>query len=571
MSRIDAVGKLKRIAALVEATDRKALVQQLAPLYRADDLAVFLKDRQVNLFLPIPGLSQRLRNGRAWQSFLARCDQDGRAQDRLQWAGNEQPVTVMAVRSSANAILVLVGDSAHIEDDDELLIMLPMLAWAFDKENQARASAANAALALEKETSAHLLAEALDKARAKLAAALVEAQRAHAALHLADQRKDEFLAILAHELRNPLAPLGNGIELLKFAEDNPGLLPDIRRMMDNQLRQMVRLIDDLMDVSRITRGKVTLKFQRVPLMQIIDAAIEGARPTIDRLQHTLNVSASDENIILNADAARLAQVFSNLLTNAAKYTDPGGRIDLSVSGTPTEVVITVKDSGVGLDAGEVDNIFDMFVQVNRSSEDARGGLGIGLTLVKRLVELHRGTVIAKSEGRGAGSEFIVTLPKATLRQAPSPKQSPSPANDLHCEPLSLLIVDDNEASASTMSTIAELLGHEPDIAFTGRDALAKARLRPPNILLLDIGLPDISGYEVCRRLRQEPAFDRTLIVAQTGWGQERHKQRGREAGFDYYLVKPLNMEHLQKIIGLAQRGDKPEGVRRKTEDGKCET
>lgn len=555
MTTVDAAAKLHAIAALVDKSKREKLAKQLAQMYDADGVAIFLKDKEVGLFLPAAGLAQKLKNGQHWQSFFVRCERQGRAQDHLQLESWRQPKPILGVHCGADAILVLVGAGAHVEDDDELLIMLPVLAWAFDKERDASVSAVNAASAKEKEMTASVLSEALEKVRAKLAAALVEAQRAQAALRLADKRKDEFLAILAHELRNPLAPIGNGIELLKYAEADPKMLPGIRKMMEGQLRQMVRLIDDLMDVSRITRGKVTLKFQRVLLRQIVDSAIEGVKPVIDRQRHSLRVDFSDEDIVVNADAARLAQVFSNLLSNAAKYTDPGGRIDLTVRASQSEAIISVKDTGVGLDSAEVENIFGMFVQVDRASADARGGLGIGLTLVKRLVEFHGGKVIAKSGGRGLGSEFVVTLPRAAASEMPDLRPNALPVDEGAKKPLSFLIVDDNEASTNTMRSIVELLGHKAEIAFNGASALSKARLYRPDIILLDIGLPDISGYEVCRCLRQESVFDHTLIVAQTGWGQEAHKQQGREAGFDHYLVKPLDMGHLQKIIALAQTAD----------------
>lgn len=552
MKTVDAFGKLHTIAALVDKSKREGLAKKLAQFYHADSMTIFLKDKEVGLFLPAAGLPQKLKNARSWQGFFARCETHGRAHDRLQLVDWPGPKPVLGVCCDADAILILVGAGASIEDNDELLVMLPVLAWAFDKERQASISAENAASAKEKEMTASMLSEALGKVRAKLASALVEAQHAQAALRLADQRKDEFLAILAHELRNPLAPIGNGIELLKFAEEDPKMLPGIRKMMDNQLRQMARLIDDLMDVSRITRGKVTLQFQRVPLRQIIDSAIEGVKPVIDRQHHTLIVDFSDDDIVLNADAARLSQVFSNLLSNAAKYTDPGGRIELTIGASQNEVTVRVKDSGVGLDSAEVDNIFGMFVQVNRTSTDVRGGLGIGLTLVKRLVESHGGKVTAKSAGHGCGSEFIVTLPRAIVGEAPDKQPSIPSRDEGPKKPLSFLVVDDNEASAKSMGTIVEMLGHKTEIAFNGRGALTKARACRPDIILLDIGLPDISGYEVSRRLRQERVFDRTLIVAQTGWGQESHKRQGREAGFDHYLVKPLDIGQLQNIIALAQ-------------------
>lgn len=544
--------KLQLISALASSTDKHKIAEQLAPFYNADNLVIFLKDREIGIFLPVAGFPLNLKNGAAWQAFLNKCVSDGRAQSYLEFSETNGPIPVLATRGDADSILVLVGAQSAISDDDELLALLPLLTWAFDKEKLALTSVANVALAREREMVASLLAESLDKARAKLASALVDAQRAEEALRLADQRKDEFLAILAHELRNPLAPIGNGIELLKHAEKSPQMLPKIRKIMSNQLRQMTRLIDDLMDVSRITRGKISLRIETVLLKQIIDSAIEGAQPFIDQQNHELILHMPNEPIVLNADAARLSQVFSNLLNNAAKYTDPGGVITVAVQSNQDEVMVSISDTGVGLNADEADNIFDMFVQVERAIDDARGGLGIGLTLVKNLVELHEGRVAAKSQGRGTGSEFIVTLPKAKAGEP----QTRNPATVLRpadqSKPLEILVVDDNEASARTMGMLVEMLGHKAYVAFRGYEALDQAIAHQPQIVLLDIGLPDISGYDLCQKLHTALTSKETIIVAQTGRGQDSDRRKAKEAGFSHFLVKPVDIDSLNQIIELAK-------------------
>jgi signal transduction histidine kinase/CheY-like chemotaxis protein len=547
--------KTRQIAELATSKDRQRLARELAPSYQADNLLVFLKDDQVGLFLPAAGFAQNLRKGAAWQRFLAECNSAGRAAEELFFTDADAPVPVLGVSSHSDAVLVLVGPQAAISDDDVFLELLPLLAWSFNKERLAESAEAHAALAREKELSASLLAESLDKARAKLAAALVDARRAEDALRLADQRKDEFLAILAHELRNPLAPISNGIELLRNAEKRPQLLPQIRRMMNDQLRYMARLIDDLMDVSRITRGKVHLKKRRVVVQDVLDSAIEATRGYLEQQQHELVVARSEQPVFVDADSIRLAQVFANLLNNAARYTRPGGTITVTVEATHDEVTVAIRDTGVGLSAVELEKIFDMFVQVDRSTEEARGGLGIGLTLVKKLVELHQGHVSASSEGKGLGSEFTVSLPldmSATQeeREVTSAPLSTAPFTDS----LRVLVVDDNRASAETLGMLVEALGHQVDVVFRGRDALTQAGLHSPQVVLLDIDLPDLNGYEVCRRLRQLPTVSEARIVAQTGWGQAEDRRKAFEAGFDDFLVKPVDISRMHEVLTQKPRG-----------------
>lgn len=544
--------KLQLIAALAGKAARQTVARQLAAFYQADDLIIFLRDQQVGLFLPAPDFSRNLKGSKAWQRFLTRCDEHGCAEDWLEFVSVSNPVPVVGVRGQEDLIVVLIGEHCAINEGDELFQLSSLLAHAFDAERQSEALVAQTSLAREKEMSANLLAQSLDKARARLASTLNDVRQAQEALRLADKRKDEFLAILAHELRNPLAPIGNGIELLKHAEQNPQILPNVRKMMDGQLRHMVRLIDDLMDVSRITRGKISLHKQEVPLKRLIDHAIEGAKPFINQQNHRLSLHMMDDSILVHVDSTRITQVFSNLLNNAAKYSDPGGSIHIDVYADANEVTVSIRDTGMGLNEQELTSIFDMFVQSDCVAGYARGGLGIGLTLVKNLVELHEGRVRAKSAGRGQGSEFIVTLPRAQKKPELEPiNDAERPLVAAHDNQLRVLIVDDNEASARSMCMIAELLGHQAQVAFRGAEALEKAERLQPQVILLDIGLPDISGYEVCHRLRAVPNFAKTLIVAQTGWGQATDRQKGAEAGFDDYLVKPLDMGDLSKVFAMA--------------------
>lgn len=326
-------------------------------------------------------------------------------------------------------------------------------------------------------------------------------------------------------------------------------------MMGNQLRQITRLIDDLMDISRITRGKASLRIEAVTLKPIIDSAIEATQPFIDQRNHRLILDMSNESIMLRADAARLSQVFSNLLNNAAKYTDQGGVIRVSVESSEDEVMVSISDTGVGLNAAEVDDIFDMFVQVERATDDACGGLGIGLTLVKNLVELHKGHVVARSQGPGTGSEFIVTLPRAKIEGQQAKVIAPVPGSVGSSRPLKILVVDDNEASARSLGMLFEMMGHEAHVAFRGQEALDQANAHQPHIMLLDIGLPDVNGYDLCRKLRSTPAFKDAIIVAQTGWGQDDDKRKAKEAGFSHFLVKPVGIDAINQIIELAKALD----------------
>ncbi|WP_437681765.1 hybrid sensor histidine kinase/response regulator [Sorangium sp. So ce131] len=375
-----------------------------------------------------------------------------------------------------------------------------------------------------------------------------ELRRRMEELAAADRRKDEFLATLAHELRNPLAPLRNGLELLRLGASDPAASERARAMMERQVAHMVRLIDDLLDVSRITRGKLRLRRERVELASVVQSAIEASRPLIDASRHALTVDVPPGPIHLDVDPTRLAQVLSNLLTNAAKYTDPGGRIRLSVERQGGEVVIAVRDTGIGIAAEHVPGLFQMFSQVSPALERSQGGLGIGLSLVRGLVELHGGRVAARSDGPGKGSEFSVRLPLAEERApaAPPPGEareaSPSPSR---CR---VLVVDDNSDAADSLAMLLRVLGYAIEIAYDGRQAAEVAARFRPDVALLDIGLPKMNGYEVARYLREQPWGKELVLVALTGWGQQEDKQRATEAGFDVHLTKPVDPGAIKALL-----------------------
>ncbi len=366
----------------------------------------------------------------------------------------------------------------------------------------------------------------------------------------ADRNKDEFLAMLAHELRNPLAPLRNAAEILRTPDVGVGAREQAQHILARQIENMTRMIDDLLDVSRITEGKVELRAQAVALEAIVDAAANLARPVIDAHEQQLAIALPAEPVFLQADATRLEQVFGNLLTNACKYSGAGGHISLSAEraaargAEPPEIIVRVRDDGIGIAPELLPHIFDLFVQATRAPDRAQGGLGIGLTLVERLVKLHGGSVEAHSEGLGQGSEFIVRLPILSGAVA-TPLPAPRPARDT---PRRMLIVDDNEDSARSMSTLQRVRGHETRTAFTGRDALAAAAEFAPEVVLLDVGLPGMDGIEVARRLRAMPALAGAFIVAISGYGSPEDVARARAAGVDEYLVKPADLDLLREWL-----------------------
>jgi len=374
-----------------------------------------------------------------------------------------------------------------------------------------------------------------------------KSQQLAAELSEADRRKDGFLATLAHELRNPLAPIRNGLELMKLAGEQTPMVEKARSMMERQLLQMVRLIDDLMDVSRITRDTLELRKELVEVTVILNNAIESSRPLIQQMGHELAVTFPTQSLIVDADMTRLEQVFVNLLNNAAKYVDRGGHIQLTVEGQGSEVVVTVKDTGIGIAADQLPRVFELFTQLDGSLVKSQGGLGIGLTLAKRLVEMHGGTVEAKSEGQGKGSEFSVRLPIATATSKP---QGTKGEKDYVAGQTSLriLIVDDNRDSADSLSLMLELMGHDIRTAYDGQEGVDAAGEFRPDMILLDIGLPKLDGYDACRRIREQAWGKGVLVVALTGWGQREDIRRSVEAGFDHHMVKPVDLQALLKLL-----------------------
>jgi len=364
----------------------------------------------------------------------------------------------------------------------------------------------------------------------------------------ANRRKDEFLAMLAHELRNPLAPISNSIHVLKSASVSDKIREEAAMLVDRQIIQMTHLLDDLLDISRVTQGKIELRFQKIALSEIIAMAVESIAPLRENRQQTISIDISDRPIWLNADKTRMAQIFSNLLNNAVKYTQKGGHIRIEASEDKLGVSVKIKDNGIGIPKEMLPHIFELFSQVDSSMERTHGGLGIGLTLVKNLIEMHKGSVTVESEGKGKGSVFTVRLPIQIPAKHENNEMVAESNFTLAAKSYRILIVDDNEASAKTLGWTLEMLGHDIRLAHESFKAIEIAKSYKPDIVMLDIGLPGMNGYEVCEALRKLPSLEACVIIAQTGWGQKEHMQRSQEAGFDYHLVKPIRIEVLEGIL-----------------------
>jgi len=374
---------------------------------------------------------------------------------------------------------------------------------------------------------------------------LTERRRAEIALREADRRKDEFLATLSHELRNPLAPIRAALEVMRLGRQDAALVEKARATMERQLQQLVRLTDDLLDVSRITQDKVELKRERIDLRTVVQSAVEAMRPLVSDRGHTLRVEMPPEPLYVDGDFTRVAQAFSNLLSNAAKYTDRGGEISISAIREDATAVVRVRDSGIGIPREMLTRIFDMFTQLHAQGDRTTSGLGVGLSLARRLVDLHGGTIDAHSEGPGRGSEFVIRLPLAAVAVT-------NEMSHLHPRPLPagacrVLIAEDNSDAAEMMRVMLCFGGHDVKVASDGVQAVAIAEALRPDVAFIDIGMPRMDGYEAARRIRRALG-DRVMLVALTGWGQEDDKARAREAGFDHHLTKPAEPEMMERMI-----------------------
>lgn len=388
----------------------------------------------------------------------------------------------------------------------------------------------------------------------KIARDITDRKRAERALLEADRQKNEFLATLAHELRNPLAPISNSLNILRLTRSADPAAERVQEMMERQVKHMVRLVDDLLEISRITTGKIELRLESVEIASVIRSAVETSRPLIDAGRHHFTATLPPEPLTVEADPVRLSQVVANLLNNSAKYTDPGGQIWLTVSREGDDIAIAVRDTGIGISAELLPHVLEMFTQAHRAKRHAQEGLGIGLALVKRLVELQGGSVEAKSEGEGKGSEFVIRLP---LARSQLPQAQGAPGSRPDSSPAArrkILVVDDNQDAALSLAMLLKILGNDVKTAHNGGAALELFASFRPSVMLLDLGMPDMSGFEVARRLREMPEFQNVTLVALTGWGQEDDRRRTHEAGFDHHLVKPVNLDALKVLLAEVPAG-----------------
>ena len=386
---------------------------------------------------------------------------------------------------------------------------------------------------------------------------ITERKRAEEALKDADRRKDEFLAVLAHELRNPLAPIRHALKIIRVTDGDPEVLHSACEIMERQVGHMVRLVDDLLDVNRISRGTIELRKQPIDLRSAIKHAVEAATPSIVNMQQTLTVTQPPQRIPLKGDLTRLAQALTNLLSNASRYTERAGSIYLTVAREDEQAVIKIKDTGIGIAAEQLPLVFDMFTRLDGPGEYSQSGLGIGLTLVKNMIEMHGGTVVAYSAGLGHGCEFVVRLPIETESES-VPAEADVPPKAKPMPPRRILVVDDNRDSATSLATFLKLFGNETYTAFDGREAVGVAAAIEPDVVLLDIGMPKMNGYDAARRIRAQSWGHRVILVAVTGWGQNEDRRKAHEAGFNCHMVKPVDPAHLMTLLASLSPQDQVE-------------
>lgn len=525
--------------------------QQLAERLGATSLLAFVGDPVVAALVPAPGFPQTVPGGAGWRALLTSARQAGAFEGSVAYPTTEVIVPALAL-SEAGLVLVFTGGVPRSQLFESVRVVMPLLSRTLRAEQEAAVARGEQQVAQHQAHAAETLARALDAARSELERTLIALEIQTGALEEARTRaedagraKDEFLAMLGHELRNPLSPIVTALQILRLKNQTSREHDVIER----QVRNLMRLVDDLLDVSRITRGKIELRKERLELANVAARAIELASPELEKNHQTLVFDVPERGLVVEADAARLAQVFANLLINAAKYSGAGTRIAFSAERDDSCIRARVTDQGIGIHAEFLDRVFDLFEQQPQAIDRASGGLGLGLAIVRSLVTLHGGTVSAASEGPGKGSEFVVELPAAQ----PAPPQDTVSANELRATlaPDShrerVLVVDDNPDALMMLAEALTSIGHVVRTASDGPTALQVAQAFDPDIALVDIGLPVMDGYEVAAGLR-EPGRGRPRLIAVTGYGEEAHRLRSAAAGFDAHMVKPIALEQLQQVL-----------------------
>lgn len=543
---------LAAIFALLQEANRRAEgAARLAEYSGAAQVLVFGKDTEIGRFLPAVGLPQTLRAGGRWQAFLGDCKLEHCA--LMPDPGGAGEIAAYGTAdAAAQTVVVFLGARPSLEVFIQIAALLPLLGGRLVLERQVLAADGHAQAARDASRRAGALNQALDINRRELQEAyhkveyeLQSRRAAEQKLLEADRRKDEFLAMLAHELRNPLAPIAMAAQVLKIGPASQERLSHTCTVIERQVDHMTHLLDDLLDVARVAGGMVTLAQELLDMRTIVDAAIEQSRPAINRHAHKLSCTIVEQPCWVNGDPTRLVQIVTNLLNNAAKYTLPHGTIELQLEARDNEVALSVGDSGIGIDAQLLPHIFDLFTQGARSPDRSQGGLGLGLALVKSLVERHGGKVQAHSEGAGKGSQFELTLPRARPAVCGGGTTVAMNTSD---SKLNILIVDDNEDAAITLAMFLEAKGHRADTAFSAMGALAAVRKMVPRVLLLDIGLPDMDGCALAKELRALPETRDSILIALTGYGHAEDRERSRAAGFDHHLIKPVAVPELTALL-----------------------
>lgn len=538
------------LARFAEPGARESAAAQLASALGVDRVLLFVRDPEVGSWLPAPGFPQTLRFGPSFRAFLRECRDDGSYTREIELDEPAGFFRIDAFVQGAAALFALGRErrNPRAQVVTETLAALPLVGAVLSAEHAARLAQGQAAVARATGRHANDLAIALDAARMDVERALAESARLNAELEERDRRKDDFLAMLGHELRNPMAAISGAIEVMRSLPEDAEQMMKARHVLERQAEQLAHLVDDLLDVARITRGKVVLKPQRVDVATIARRAIDAAQSAAAAKGHEL-VSELRSPVHVNADPTRLEQMVANLLTNAIKYTDSGGHIRITVDADGDEAVIAVRDDGIGIPASFVPRIFDAFHQVDPDIDRSAGGLGVGLTVVRRLAELHRGRVDVESVA-GKGSTFTIRLPTASSPESlasPTAPDAPSAAANAATK-LRVLVVDDNVDSGEMLLAVLESWGHEAHHVADGPTAVRAALELRPELVLLDIGLPGMDGFEVAARLRADPVTRGARIVALSGYGQESDRVKSRAAGCDDHLVKPVDMALLRRTL-----------------------
>ena len=525
----------------------------LAAHLQAVAFVALVEDADVGALVPAVGFPQTLPGGPAWRTFLSSLTSPGLHHGTVTYPTRDIPVPAMAW-SASQSVMIFIGPDCDVPMVRSLETVIPLLSSILRAEQAAFSAAGELRVAQDHARQAEALAAALDTARADGEDALQQLARqtralaaAHARAEDAVRAKDEFLAMLGHELRNPLSPILTALQLMRMN----GQASWEQEVIERQVSNLKNLVDDLLDVARITGGKIDLRRERIELSAVATRAIELASPLLERKQQTLVVDIPAQGLLIDGDPFRLAQVFANLLTNAAKYSDAGSRVEFAASCAGDRVQVRVRDHGIGLEPEMLDRVFELFVQQRQSADRSDGGLGLGLAIVRSLLSLHGGTVRAQSQGKGFGSEFIVDLPVAESAAAPSALAALSAESTVVAPSAAsqrILVVDDNDDARQLLAEALTALGYVVRRASDGPEALRIAEIFKPHVALLDIGLSVMDGYELAGHLREKAAGAALRLIAVTGYGQSSDKRRALAAGFDAHLVKPVALEELVRSI-----------------------